>query len=73
VARLRLLEDPERTSGWGRSSVMSVNAPGLPAEESMTGGGVYPVGLCVSTTGGGRVGGTTLVMGCASGDRPAAS
>ena len=53
----------------------SVNAPGLPAVESMTGGGIYPVGLCVSSTGGGRVGGTTSggVIGLASGDGPAAS
>jgi hypothetical protein len=30
-----------------------VNAPGLPAVESITGGGVYPVGLCASSTEGG--------------------
>ena len=53
----------------------SVYAPGLPALESMTGGGIYPVGLCVSSTVGGRVGGTISgeVIGLASGDGPVAS
>ena len=53
----------------------SVNAPGLPTVESMTGGGIYPVGLSVSSTGGGRVGGTTSEeeIGWVSEDGPTVS
>ena len=38
-----------------------MKAPGLPAVESITGGGIYSVGLCVSSTCGdtGRIGGTS--------------
>jgi hypothetical protein len=49
--------------------VTSLNAPGLPTVESMTGGGIYPVGLCVSSTGGGRAT-SGEVIGWASGDGP---
>jgi hypothetical protein len=57
--------------------VTAVYAPGLPAVESMTGGGIYPAGLCVSSTAAGRVGGTTsgevIASALVSGDGPAAS
>ena len=38
--------------GWGNLSGSSVKAPGFPAEESMRGGGTYPVGLVCSSTAG---------------------
>lgn len=49
--------------------MMSVNAPGLPTVESMTGGGIYPVGLCASSTGGG-VTTSEEVIGWESADGP---
>ena len=49
-----------------------MNAPGLPTVESMIAGGMYPVGLCLSSTEGERVGGT-ISEEVISGDGPADS